>query len=80
MDIVVLGLIEAFNTPSKEELFAAIESAGYDRAVAEHEARTLVLSGRLTDTGSHLIPTSRTLAQQAASTEVVTNALLRIAQ
>ena len=46
---------------------------------AEHEARTLVLSGRLNDSGTHLIPTSRALAQQAADTEAVINVLLKVA-
>lgn len=79
VDVIVLGLIDALETPSKEELFSALVKAGFDRDIAEHEARTMVLSGRLTDTGTHLIPTSRTLAQQAAATEAVINALLRIA-
>ncbi|NML61421.1 DUF4935 domain-containing protein [Massilia sp. RP-1-19] len=79
MDIIVLGLIEALNTPSKDELFSTLENAGFDRAIAEHEARTLVLSGRLNDTGTHLIPTSRALAQQAAGTEVVISVLLKVA-
>jgi len=79
MDVIVLGLVEALDTPTKEELFSAVESAGLDRAVAEHEARTLVLSGRLEDTGSHLIPKSRALAQQAAATDAVIQVLLRIA-
>lgn len=79
MDVIVLGLIEALNTPSKEELFSALENAGFDRAIAEHEARTLVLSGRLNDTGTHLIPTSRALAQQAAGSEAVIEVLLKVA-
>jgi hypothetical protein len=79
MDVIVLGLIEALNTPLKEELFSALENAGFDRAIAEHEARTLVLSGRLNDTGTHLIPTSQALAQQAAGTEAVTKVLLKLA-
>lgn len=79
MDVIVLGLIEVLHTPSKEELFSALENAGFDRAIAEHEARTLVLSGRLNDTGTHLIPTSRALAQQAAGTEAVIQALLKVA-
>lgn len=79
IDVIVLGLIEALNTPSKEELFSALENAGFDRAIAEHEARTLVLSGRLNDTGTHLIPTSRALALQAAGTETVINVLLKVA-
>lgn len=78
MDIVVLGLIEALDTPSKEELFSALESAGLDRAIAEHEARTLLLSGRLSDTGTHLIPTNRALAQQAADSEAVAAVLMKV--
>lgn len=79
MDVIVLGLIEALNTPSKEELFSALENAGLDRAIAEHEARTLVLSGRLDDIGNQFIPTSRALAQQAANAEAVTQVLLKVA-
>lgn len=79
MDVIVLGLIDALDTPSKEELFSALVKAGFNRDIAEHEARTMVLSDRLTDTGTHLIPTNRALAQQAAATEVVINVLLRIA-
>lgn len=79
MDVIVLGLIEALNTPSKEELFSVLENAGYDRAIAEHEARTLVLSGRLNDAGTHLIPVSRALAQQAAGSQAVIEVLLRVA-
>lgn len=79
MDIIVLGLIEALNTPSKEELFSTLENAGFDRAIAEHEARTLILSGRLNDAGTHLIPTSRKLAQQAVGTDAVIQVLLRVA-
>lgn len=80
LDVIVLGLIDALNTPSKEALFSALGKAGFDRSIAEHEARTLVLSERLTDTGTHLIPTSRALAQQAAATEAVISVLLRIAE
>lgn len=79
MDVLVLGLIEALEMPSKEVLFSALEAAGFNRDIAEHEARTLVLSGRLNDVGTHLIPTSRALAKQAAATDAVTNVLLRIA-
>lgn len=79
MDVLVLGLIEALDTPSKDELFSTLEIAGFDRAIAEHEARTLVLSGRLNDTGTHLIPTSSALAKQAAGAEAVINVLLKVA-
>ena len=79
MDVIVLGLIEALNTPSKEDLFSTLENAGFDRTIAEHEARTLVLSGRLNDTGTHLIPTNRALAQQAARADAVINVLLKVA-
>ncbi|RTV23086.1 PIN domain-containing protein [Pseudomonas aeruginosa] len=78
IDVIVLGLIEALGIPSKEALFFALEAAGFNRDIAEHEARTLVLSGRLQDADAHFIPTSRALAEQAAATEIVTNALLRI--
>lgn len=78
MDVLVLGLIEALNTPPKADLLAAIERAGYRSDVAEHEARTLVLAGRLTDTATHFIPTSRALAKAAAESEIVINALLKI--
>lgn len=78
MDVLVLGLIEALDTPSKADLLAAITRAGYRADVAEHEARTLVLAGRLTETASHFFPTSRALAKAAAETEIVTNALLKI--
>lgn len=79
IDILVLGLIEALNTPSKAELFLSLENAGFDRAIVEHEARTLILSGRLNDTGTHLIPTSRALAKQAANSDVVIEVLLKVA-
>jgi len=80
MDVLVLGLIEALEIPSKDVLFSALETAGFNRDIAEHEARTLVLSGRLSDVGAHFIPTSRTLAMQAAATDAVTNLLLRITE
>ena len=78
MDVIVLGLIEALGAPPKEALFEALVKAGLNREIAEHEARTLVLSGRLLDTGTHLLPTNRALAQQAAATEAAINVLLRI--
>lgn len=78
MDVIVLGLIEVLGTPSKVDLLAAISKAGLNADIAEHEAGTMVLSGILTDTGTHFLPTSRALAQQAAATDAVTNVLLRI--
>ncbi|CAN7640262.1 PIN domain-containing protein [Pseudomonas sp. LjRoot263] len=78
VDVIVLGLIDALGIPSKEELFSALVKAGINQDIAEHEARTMVLSGRVTDTGTHLIPTNRALAQQAAASGAVINALLRI--
>lgn len=78
MDVLVLGLIEALNTPSKADLLAAVARAGYRVDVAEHEARTLVLAGRLTETATHFLPTSRALAKAAAGKEIVTDALLKI--
>lgn len=80
VDVLVLGLVEALSTPSKDALFSTLEAAGYDRAIVEHEARTLVLSGRLTDTGSHFVPTSRALAKVASNSEMVVNVLLRVVQ
>lgn len=78
VDVVILGLIDVLGTPTKAEFFDALEKAGIDREIAEHEARTMVLSGRLIDTGTHLIPTSRKLAQLAAASEAVVDVLLRI--
>lgn len=77
VDIIVLGMNEALNSPGKEKLFAELERLGVNRAIAEHEANTLVLSGVLTDTGSHLIPTNRALAGQAANEQVVQDLLLK---
>lgn len=79
MDVIVLGLIEALGAPPKQVLFEALAQAGLNREIAEHEARTLVLSGRLVDTGSHLLPTSKALAQKAAAADETINVLMRIA-
>lgn len=78
MDVIVLGMNEALGNPSKEKLFATLEGLGVARAIAEHEARTLVLSGILSDTGSHLIPTNATLAGRAATEQVVRDLLLKM--
>lgn len=78
LDVIILGLVETLDIPHKEALFSALEAAGFKRDIAEHEARTLVLSGRLKDADTHFIPTSRALARQAAATDTVTNVLLRI--
>jgi len=78
VDVVILGLIDVLEMPPKTEFFDALEKAGIDREIAEHEARTMVLSGRLIDTGTHLVPTSRKLAQLAAASEAVVEVLLRI--
>lgn len=77
MDVIVLGINEALGNPAKEALFATLDSMGLTRVIAEHEAKTLVLSGILTDTGSHLIPTNAELARQAAHEQVVTDLLLK---
>lgn len=77
VDIMVLGMNEVLGSPRKERLFTELERLGVNRAIAEHEANTLVLSGVLTDTGSHLIPTSRALAGQAANEQVVQDLLLK---
>ena len=49
----------------------------FRRDIAEHEARTLELSGTLTDTGSHLIPTNRETARLAEKDALVQNLLLK---
>lgn len=76
VDVIVFGMNEALGNPGKEKLFATLESLGIERAIAEHEARTLVLSGILTDTGSHLIPTNAELASRAAADQIVRDLLM----
>lgn len=78
MKIIVLGMNEALDNPGKEKLFASLAKLGVDRTIAEHEAKTLALSGILTDTGSHLVPTNVELARHAAAAEVVRDLLLRM--
>lgn len=78
MDVIVLGMNEALGNPSKERLFNTLEGLGVVRAIAEHEARTLVLSGILSDTGSHFIPTDAKLAGRAAGQQVVRDLLLKM--
>lgn len=78
MDVIVLGMNEALGNPDKERLFATLNGLGVERAIAEHEARTLVLSGILTDTGSHLIPTNAELAGRATAEQVVRDLLMRM--
>lgn len=77
LDEIVLGMNEALNSPSKDELFSTLERVGISRALAEHEARTLVLLGIATDTGSHLIPADRAQAAEAAGTPAVHELLLK---
>lgn len=77
VDIAVLGMNEVLGSPGKDALFDALERAGIDRVIAQHEAQTLVLSGVLKDTGNHLIPTNRDQAAQAADTERVQELLLK---
>jgi hypothetical protein len=71
-------MIEGLGSPGKEKLFSELERIGVNRAIAEHEAKTLVLAGVLMETTSHLIPTNRALARQAAQEEVVQNLLLKV--
>lgn len=78
VDVIVLGMIEGLGSPGKEKLFSELERIGVNRAIAEHEAKTLVLAGVLMETTSHLIPTNRALARQAAQEEVVQNLLLKV--
>jgi len=77
VDLIVLGINEVLRSPPKSDLFDTLERAGIDRAIAEHEARTLVLSGVLRDTGHHLIPTNPEQAAQAADSEAVQLVLLK---
>lgn len=77
VDLAVLGMNEALGSPGKDDLFDALERAGIDRAIAQHEAQTLVLSGVLKDTGHHLIPTNRAQAVQAADSARVQELLLK---
>lgn len=78
VDVAVLGVNEALGAPPKDALFAQLERAGVDRRIAEHEAQTLVLSGVLTDSGSHYIPADRTQARKAMESETVTALLLKM--
>lgn len=77
VDRILLGLNEAWNSPAKETLFTKLEVLGIRRAIVEHEAKTLELSGALTDTGSHLIPTNRDTARRAANDPLVQELLLK---
>lgn len=77
LDRILLGMIEAWRTPDKETLFTKLAELGIRRDIAEHEARTLELSGALTDTGSHLIPTNRETARLAEKDALVQNLLLK---
>jgi len=77
VDLIVLGVNEALRSPAKDALFDTLARCGIDRAIAEHEARTLVLSGVLKDTGQHFIPTNAAQAVRAADSEVVQLVLLR---
>lgn len=78
VDVIVLGMNEALKSPSKEKLFDTLESVGVTRQLAEHEAKTLVLLGIVIDTGSHLIPTNRGVAEQAAQDSTVQELLLKV--
>lgn len=65
--LLVLGINEVLGTPGKMALFDHLEKGGIRRAVAEHEARGLVLAEVLDDTGNHLIPRNKAQAEQAAN-------------
>ncbi len=77
VDLIVLGVNEVLRSPAKDKLFDTLERVGIDRAIAEHEARTLVLSGVFKDTGHHLIPTNPAQAAQAADSDAVQLVLLK---
>lgn len=78
LDVIVIGMNEALRNPDKESLFATLEGLGVDRGKAELMARTLEMSGALTDTGSRLIPTDSRLAGRMATEPVVRDLLLRM--
>lgn len=78
LDVIVIGMNEALRNPDKESLFTTLEGLGVDRAKAELMARTLEMSGALTDTGSRLIPTDARLADRLATDPVVLDLLLRM--
>lgn len=77
LDRILLGMIEAWGLPNKETLFTKLAELGIKREFAEHEARTLELSGALIDTGSHLIPTNRNTARVAEKDALVQDLLLK---
>lgn len=77
LDRVLLGMIEAWGVPDKETLFTRLAELGIRREIAEHEARTLELSGALIDTGTRLIPTNRETARLAEKDSLVQNLLLK---
>lgn len=78
LDVIVMGMNDALRNPDKESLFATLERLGVDRAKAELMARTLEMSGALTDTGNRLIPTDARLAGRMATEPVVRDLLLRM--
>lgn len=77
LDRILLGVIETWKTPDKETLFSRLETLGVRRVVAEIEAKALELSGALTDTGSHWIPTNRETAKLASMDPIVQELLLK---
>ncbi len=76
--LIVLGINQALDAPDKKTLFDNLESMGVDRAIAEHEAVTLVLSGVLKDTGNHFIPTDKGQAELALNQALVQDYMLRL--
>lgn len=76
--LIVLGINEGLNAPGKDTLFAALQKAGIDRAIAEHEAQTLVLSGVLKDIGHHFVPVNTAQAALALDQAIVQDILLKI--
>ncbi|MDZ5455790.1 PIN domain-containing protein [Azohydromonas lata] len=77
VDRILLGVIDTWDAPDKETLFTRLEALGIRREIAEHEAKTLELSGHLADTGSHLIATDRDTAREAANDPIVQALLLK---
>lgn len=77
LDRILLGVIETWMTPGKEALLSRLETLGIRRAVAEVEAKALEVSGALTDTGSHWVPTNRETAKLASLDPIVQELLLK---
>ncbi|WP_457447142.1 PIN domain-containing protein [Roseateles sp. P5_E4] len=77
LDRIVLGMIDAWETPVKDELFSRLEALGIPRDFAEHEAKTLQLSGMLQDIGNRYLPMNPETARLAAEDPLVQDLLVK---